>query len=98
MCVQTITPILPYPQNGFFCNVTGDNGIPQEGPFPLTVRVPVGVQVTVVFANITGPIPGTACSAVTQPGHHLLPYSCWNLFILQEWSNSGISRIVLYLA
>ena len=47
-------------QTAYFCNLTGDPRMPPHGAyFPLTVRVPVGVTSTVVFANITGTIPGT---------------------------------------
>jgi hypothetical protein len=73
-----ITPALPYPQTGIFCNISGDSRFPAAGgTFPLTVRVPVGVTATVVFANITGTIPGTtpgtppsggSTPAVQQPG------------------------------
>jgi hypothetical protein len=68
-----ITPVLPYPQTGYFCNVTGDSRIPKDfAVFPLTVRVPVGVAAKVIFANITGTIPGTSAgcvsSVVQQPG------------------------------
>lgn len=47
-------------QTGIYCNVTGDSRIPSAGAFfPLTVRVPVGVEALVVFANVTGTLPGS---------------------------------------
>ena len=68
--LKAITLALPLPQAKYYCNVTGDSRLPKQSPFQITVRVPVGVKATVVFANITGPIPGTSCTAI-EPGKFL---------------------------
>lgn len=68
-------------QTAFYCNVSGDSRFAAGAFFPLTVNVPVGVAAKVIFANITGVIPGTngsssgggssGCSSVVQqPGMH----------------------------
>lgn len=69
-------------QTAYYCNVSGDSRLAVGAFFPLTVNVPVGVSSKVIFANITGVIPGTnstggggsggsssGCSSVVQqPG------------------------------
>ncbi len=62
-------------QTAYYCNVSGDSRLAVGAYFPLTVNVPVGVSSKVIFANITGVIPGTngstsGCSSVVQqPGN-----------------------------
>lgn len=47
-------------QTAYYCNVSGDSRLAPWGAFfPLHVQVPVGLSSRVIFANITGTIPGT---------------------------------------
>lgn len=65
-------------QSAYYCNITGDPRLAPGAFFPLTVQVPVGLTSTVIFANISGPIPGTEAGSnvvnsflTQQPGLHI---------------------------
>lgn len=63
-----ITPAAPYSQAAYQCNVSGDSRYPPfaSGTFPLTVSVPVGQRVRVIFAN--GNLGGSTTTRPGEPG------------------------------